>query len=348
VDAALRVHLKRPIADLDPPVRAVLRIGAFEKLYGRAAPHAIVHEAVEVAKALGAGKGHGMVNAVLRRVAPPERMGTADALDHPAWIVQRWTARYGAEATRRWCEDNASPPPLFVVRLEDRPGPEGVPVALHGKTIPNVLMVKGAAHIPDLPGFAEGGFWVQDAASVAVCDLVPVVAGMRVLDACAAPGGKSFRLASRGADVVAVDRSEARLRLVREGAQRLRLPVEIRAHDWTTGPLRETFDGVLVDAPCTGLGTMRRHPEIRWRRSESDLHRSAVLQDQILAAAAKSVASGGTLVYAVCSPEPEEGEEVVARFLTQHSDFVREETLSTAPPEIGEDAHFATRMRKTA
>jgi len=104
---------------------------------------------------------------------------------------------------------------------------------------------------------------------------------------------------------------------------------------------------VLVDAPCSGLGTMRRHPEIRWRRSESDLFRAAVLQEKILASAAASVAPGGALVYAVCSPEPEEGEDVVARFLGAHPDFSREESVSTAPPEIGEDAHFAMRMRKT-
>ncbi len=348
VDAALRVHLTRPLGDLDPPVRAVLRVGAFEKLYARTAAHAIVHEAVEVARALGAGKAHGMVNAVLRRVAPPERLGTADALDHPAWIVQRWTARYGADAARRWCEDNAAPPPLFVVRQQGAAGPEGEAVALHGQPLAGVLRVRVSAPIPDLPGFAEGGFWVQDAASVAVCDLVPVQEGMRVLDACAAPGGKSFRLASRGANVVAVDRSDQRLDLVRQGAGRLRLPVATRLHDWSTGPLGETFDAVLVDAPCSGLGTLRRHPEIRWRRSESDLVRAAVLQERILEAAAASVAPSGSLVYAVCSPEPEEGEEVAARFLASHPEFGREESVSTAPPEIGEDAHFGTRMRKRA
>ena len=307
VDAALRVPLQRPIADLEPAVRTALRLGAFERLYARSPVHAVVNEAVELVKALGVGRAHGMVNAVVRRVAPAERLGRADALDHPAWIVQRWTGRYGPEATARWCEANAEPPPLFVVRRDGAPGPEGSPVEVRGRALPGVLRVDVAAPVPSLPGWAEGGFWVQDAASVAVADLVPVTPGVRILDACAAPGGKSFRLASRGADVLAVDRSIPRLALVREGAERLHLPIATRVHDWLTGPLGETFDAVLVDAPCTGLGTLRRHPEIRWRRQEPDLVRASVEQERILANAAGSVAPGGSLVYTVCSPEPEEG-----------------------------------------
>jgi 16S rRNA (cytosine967-C5)-methyltransferase len=181
---------------------------------------------------------------------------------------------------------------------------------------------------------------------------VPVKPGAAVLDACAAPGGKTFRLASRGARVAAVDRDESRLDRIREGARRLGFDIETRAHDWTTGRIgspktaARLFDAVLVDAPCTGLGTVRRHPEIRWRRTEPDLYGAAALQERILTSAAQHVAPGGALVYAVCSPEPEEGEQVVDRFVAAHPAFEREATLSTAPPRDGEDAHFAARLRR--
>lgn len=353
VDAALRPLLHQPLAALDPEVRAALRIGAFERLYARTAPHAAVHQAVEVVRKLGAGRAHGMVNAVLRRVKMPERLGEADALDHPAWLVARWRQRYGDAAARAWCEANAEPPPLFVVTRDPAGGgpvPEGAsPASVAGVPLPGVYRLDAAGGtIPGLRGFAEGAWWVQDAASVAVADQVPAGEGARVLDACAAPGGKAFRLASRGARVLAVDRSADRLVSVTEGAARLGLPVEVRAHDWTEGPIDGlgTFDAVLVDAPCSGLGTVRRHPEIRWRRQEPDLVGAAATQERILAAASAHVAPGGALVYAVCSPEPEEGPEVVERFLAAHDAFEQVGGLSTAPPADGEDAHFVAVMRR--
>jgi 16S rRNA (cytosine967-C5)-methyltransferase len=178
-----------------------------------------------------------------------------------------------------------------------------------------------------------------------VADLVDDVEGKRVLDACAAPGGKSFRLATRGAQVTSADRAR-RLELVRDGAKRLGLTVTTRAHDWSAGPLGDAeYDAVLVDAPCTGLGTVRRHPEIRWRRTEPDLYAAAEGQLAVLEAASQHVRPGGTLVYAVCSPEPEEGEQVVEAFLSKHRRFSLDRRLSTAPPKHGEDAHFAARMK---
>jgi 16S rRNA (cytosine967-C5)-methyltransferase len=361
LDAALRTVLTQPLAALDPPVRAALRIGTMELLFARTRPHAVVHQAVEVVRALGAGRAHGLVNAVLRRVALPSHLSEPDRLDHPAWLVARWKERYGAQQTASWCEANAEPPPLFVVAKDESATlPVGAePASWHGQPVPGVYRVAAAGSsgaVPSWAGFGEGSWWVQDLASVMVADLVPV--GGTVLDACAAPGGKAFRLASRGANVLAVDREEARLVKVREGAQRLALPVESRRHDWTQGPLndlgskdatpsgRPLFDAVLVDAPCTGLGTVRRHPEIRWRRTEPDLYGAAALQGRILDAVAHHVRPGGALIYAVCSPEPEEGEQVVDRFLARHPGFDRDTVLTTAPPEQGEDAHFAARLRR--
>jgi 16S rRNA (cytosine967-C5)-methyltransferase len=344
VDAALRAHLTRPIGSLDPIVRVVLRVGAFEALFARTRAHAVVHQAVEVARALGAGRAHGLVNAVLRRVAPVE-LGRAERLDHPAWLVARWDDRYGPEATERWCLANGEVPPLFLVGAPDAPAPaDGEPAAIAGRAVPQVWRVpsQDPARRPDFHRY-----WVQDAAAVAVADLVGARPGERVLDACAAPGGKTLRLVSQGADVTAVDRDPDRLRRVEEGLARLTLAgrAKTRVVDWTgRTPDPGGFDAVLVDAPCTGLGTVRRHPEIRWRRAELDLAPASALQGRILTAASAHVRPGGRLVYAVCSPEPEEGEEVVAGFLAANREFRREATLSTAPPAGGEDAHWAARL----
>lgn len=355
VDAALRPLLRQPLDALDAPVRAALRLGAFERLHGRAPAHAVVDQAVEVARALGAGRASGLVNAVLRRVAPPREPSRAVQLDHPAWLVARWDARYGAEATTAWCTANLEPPPLFLVarasaealaaRLADA-GVSSEPAHLGGEPVPGVLRVEAAGRVEVLPGFADGAFWVQDAASAWLTDLVPVEA-RTVLDACAAPGGKSFRLAARGARVTSVDRSARRLERLRDSLRRLGLEATVRVHDWAEGPLAGLgrFDAVLVDAPCTALGTVRRNPEVKWRRGPFDPVAMAPTQRAVLEGAAAHVAPGGALVYVVCSPEPEEGPDLVAGFLADHPGWVQEATRHTAPPEGGEDAFWGARLR---
>lgn len=352
LDAALRPLLHQVLADLDPAVRATLRVGAFETYFGRAKAHAVVSQAVEAARSAGVGRASGLVNAVLRKLpeAPPVHA------NHPLWLVERWRGRYG-EAAEAWLVANGEPPPVFIVAPNGLPdGLEGESVSVEGEhgdptVVPHVYRVTPSGPVPDLPGFDAGAFWVQDLAAVRVADLVAdaVGEGSTVLDACAAPGGKSFRMISRGLSVTAVDKRSSRLAPLREGVARLGFELTAHAHDWTKGPMPEggTFDAVLVDAPCTGLGTVRRHPEIRWRRQPSDLERAPQLQGQILSAAANHVAPGGVLVYAVCSPEPEEGRDVVRVFLERHPDFVQEAALDTAPPVQGEDAHAAVRLRRS-
>ena len=359
VDAALRPRLRQALPSLDPEVRAALRVGAFEILFSRTKPHAAVHQAVEVVRGLGAGRASGLVNAVLRRVQAPEGLSRAESLDHPSWLVARWDDRYGPEATTAWCQRNNEPALLFLVARGDpdalaaelvEAGVEVAPVSLQGATLAGVLRVSGFRGGPtDLPGFDEGRFWVQDPASVLVADLLEVGEGSRVLDACAAPGGKAFRLALRGAHVLAVDRDDTRLELARLSARRLGLPLDLAVHDWRQGPLsEERFDAVLVDAPCTALGLLRRHPDIRWRRQLVDVLGAPARQGAILAGASAQVAPGGQLVYAVCSPEPEEGPEVVQAFLEAHPDFTLEGERSTAPPEGDEDAFYAARMVRSS
>ncbi|TVQ93160.1 MAG: hypothetical protein EA397_05135 [Deltaproteobacteria bacterium] len=359
VDAALRPFLRQPLGGLDPELRVSLRLGTFEKLFGRAAPHAVVHQAVEVVRALGLGRASGMVNAVLRKVRPAQDLAPHEGADHPAWLWARWVERYGESAARAWCEQNGRPAPLAVVfrgpqgPLVERWVAEGLKVEhalAAGEPVPGAALLFGhQGSITELPGFDEGAFWVQDPAAVAVADLVGAAPGQRVLDACASPGGKTLRLIEAGAHVTAVDRP-ARLGRLRESLERTKSHAEVVAHDWSKGPasLPRDFDAVLVDAPCTGLGTVRRHPEIRWRRQPLDLIHAAQEQREILRAAAHHVRPGGVLVYAVCSAEPEEGDEVVRAFLRDHPDFEVEATLNTDPPSHEEDAHVGVRLRRAA
>lgn len=354
IDAALRACLSRPLDELDPPIRAVLRSATWEKLFGRAQAYAVGDQAVETLRALGSGRASGLVNAVIRRVGPVEGLARAESLDHPAWLVARWDHRFGAARTEAWCRANGEPPPLClaargpVSELSTALDAAGIvhrPAVVRGAPVPGLLRLEGpSGRVEALPGFAEGAFWVQDAASAWMTDLVPASA-RTVLDACAAPGGKTFWLAARGQEVVATDVDPSRLGRVAEGLSRLHLQARTRVVDWTRPPMDlGTFDAVLVDAPCTALGTVRRHPEIRWRRGPLDPARASERQLTILDAAARFVAPSGALIYVVCSPEPEEGGEVLRRFLEAHAQFSLEEVRTTAPPEDGEDAFFGARM----
>ncbi|MEN0064487.1 MAG: transcription antitermination factor NusB [Myxococcota bacterium] len=352
VDAALRPRLTRPLTGLDPAVRAVLRLGAFERLFARTRPHAAVHQAVEVMKAIGPKRASGLVNAVMRRVGPAKNLREAESHNLPDWLWERWVERYGAEAAAAWATEAAEPPPLFVVArdpeqplaAEERPDELAPLPALAG------VYRSGAssARVESWRGYEAGAWWIQDAAAVQMADLVQEAKGLHILDAFAAPGAKAFRLVSRGARVHAVDRDEDRLAKVREGAARLNLSVETTCHDWTsgTGALSPDYDVVLADAPCTALGTLRRHPEVRWRRQPADLEHLAKRQRSLLATVSQLVRPGGALVYAVCSPEPEEGAEVIADFVAAHPMFRVEATRETAPPTQGEDAHFGCRLRR--
>lgn len=351
VDAALRPRLSRPLTGLDPAVRAVLRIGAFEKLFARTRPHAVVHQAVELMKAVGPARASGLVNAVIRRVAPARDLRDAEAHNLPDWLWDRWVARYGDEVARAWGRQLAEPPPIFVVT----PDPTAPPAALPAGAVPESDLVgtyrvlEPSGRVETWAGFDAGRWWVQDRAAVQMADLVGEVEGARVLDACAAPGSKAFRIASRGARVVAVDRDEARLAKLREGAARLSLAMDVRVHDWEAGTgAFSAFDAVLVDAPCTALGTLRRHPEVRWRRQPADLAGVAERQGALMNVVAELVRPGGVLVYSVCSPEPEEGPEVVARFVERQPGFVVDVEVTTAPPQQGEDAHYGCRLRRDA
>lgn len=331
VDAALQRHLKQPLDSLDPPVRWCLRLGAFEKLHGRAPARAVVQQWVEVAKRVKAGRAHGLINAVLRRVESVKQPTLEQRLNHPAWLVRRWIDQRGEAWTEQRCAANQQPARTCVVFHDTRPeglepaGPDG-------------------AFWFDGPLPIEAG-WVMDPAAVEVADRFAEAVGQgTVLDACASPGGKTLRLWSRGLEVVAADR-QPRLARLNENLERLGAKVHVKARDWGRDQPTGTYQGILVDAPCSGLGTLRRHPEIRWRRKESDLLDSQERQLQILARLADSVLPGGVLGYAVCSPEPEEGPQVVSRFLEGRKDYTLESTWE--PTDFEHDAHQLFLLRRT-
>jgi 16S rRNA (cytosine967-C5)-methyltransferase len=355
-DWVIEAAAGRPLRALDPEVLAVLRLAVVELRTGRAPEYAVVHDWVESTRALGVAHARGLVNAVLRNQAKHEPPSDAK-LGHPDWLVRRWRTRWGADADARMRASNR-PAENFIACRED---PAGVARAFQhaglsltpvaplgtdsktGRSLGENTFRLPPGPVTEMPGFAEGRWWVMDPAFAAIADLCGDVEGKRVLDACAAPGGKAFRLCSRGAIVAAVDVDAGRLAKVTEGAARLGMSIETAVHDWTAGPIAGggEFDVVLVDAPCTALGVLRRHPDARWTRRESDIASMAEKQRRIVAGASQHVAPGGALVYAVCSPEPEEGSEVLSSL-----GWEVEAVFDNAPGVEGEDLAWGGRGRR--
>jgi 16S rRNA (cytosine967-C5)-methyltransferase len=331
LDAALAARLDRPLASVDPPALTALRLGAYQVLRLRVPDRTAVSESVDLARE-EAPRAAGFVNAVLRSLAREGAGAEPDAAKEPLkwlvtsgslprWIAERWLDRLGAETAIARARAFEQPPPT-VVRLNPRvPDAAGRAVAagvtLAPMTVPGALRATGE---PVGALAAEGVLYAQDQGSQLIARLA---AGGRVLDACAAPGGKSTLLADAGASsVIAQDVSPRRARTMRAlaarwGAER----VHVLAGDARRPALRGAFDAVLVDAPCSGLGTLGRNPDIRWKARPEDLPRHASRQAEILDASAALVRPGGTLVYAACTLEPEENEGVVAPFVEAHPEF---------------------------
>jgi 16S rRNA (cytosine967-C5)-methyltransferase len=302
-----------------PRVEIALLLGAAQILFLNVPDHAAVDLAVRVAQAdRRAAPFAGLVNAVLRRLT---REGAecltaldASALDAPDWLMARWTAAYGDAMAHAIVAANSQEPALDVTVKND---PEFWAAKLGGRvlTTGSVRLVAPGA-VGALPGFAEGAWWVQDAAAALPARLLGDIRGRRVADLCAAPGGKTAQLIFAGAKVAAVDRAPARLRRLRENLARLALEAEIVCADieeWTAEP----FDAVLLDAPCSSTGTIRRHPDVAWLKDADDIAKLSLLQRRLLDRAVPLTKPGGTLVYCTCSLEPEENENVVADLLAR-------------------------------
>ena len=308
------------------PTVEILLAGAAELLFLNVAPHAAVDGANRLAQAdVKAVHFKGLVNAVLRRIA---REGAnvvaqqdAEQLNTPDWLWRRWVETYGETTARAIAAAHLEVPPLDLT-LKSRNDPH---TELSGALAlaPGRIRLGHAGRVDDLPGFVQGRWWVQDFAASLPAELLGPLAGKRAIDLCAAPGGKTAQLAAAGAEVTAVDVSAERLGRVRENLERLDLKAEVIAADARDWRPQAPAPLVLLDAPCMATGTIRRHPDLPWLKTAADLAVAQTLQRELLETAAEMTAPGGTLVYAVCSLEPEEGPEQVAAFLRRRSEFSR-------------------------
>ena len=355
LDAILEPFLNKAPPE---PVRHILRLGAAGYLLLGTPDHAAVATAVALARARGLVPFAGLVNAVLRRVTAqgPAVLEELDGprLDTPSWLWASWGGNARAIAI---AHETEAP---IDIRL--RPGataPEG------GETLPTgSVRYPAGTRITDLAGYAEGAFWVQDAAASLPAMLLAARPGERVADLCAAPGGKTAQLAATGAEITALEWEPRRIVRLRENLKRLRLEVEIVQHDATTWRPQTPFDAILLDAPCSATGTIRRNPDVPYLKRPRDMAMLAAGQDRLLANAAAMLRPGGRLVYAVCSLQGEEGANRVANVPGLTPDPFTPEEFSLLPqartklghlrthpglwPERGGmDGFFAARMIKT-
>jgi 16S rRNA (cytosine967-C5)-methyltransferase len=340
-----------------------LHIGATQLLVLGTAAHAAVGETVEAANQLPQARGFAkLMNAVLRRVSREgaEIMASLPpGADLPPWLYTRWRATYG-DAAPRIAEALLNEAPLDISVKSD--ADEWAHLLFGVVTPTGSIRLTDHAPIDSLAGFNDGAWWVQDAAAALPARLLGDVRGLRVLDLCAAPGGKTLQLAAAGANVTAVDKSDARLKRLRENLARTKLKAEVICADALKFSA-EPFDAILLDAPCTSTGTLRRHPDAAWLRRPTDVRQLAELQSALVAACAKLLKPGAPLIYAVCSLEPEEGQGVVADALKNgwrrkplsadiipgaESFITKDGDLRTHPghwPEIGGlDGFYAARL----
>jgi 16S rRNA (cytosine967-C5)-methyltransferase len=321
----LGLFLERGAPKEAPRAETALLIGAAQILFLNVPDHAAVDLAVRlVQQDRHAARYAGLVNAVLRRVVREgaEQLRTTDSaiLDTPEWLMRRWTATYGATTAHAIAVANGREAALDITVKRDA---DIWAARLGGQVLPSgSVRTIASGPVTALPGFSEGAWWVQDAAAALPARLFGNVGGRRIADLCAAPGGKTAQLAAAGGRVTAVDRAPARLNRLRENLSRLSLEAELvgaDVSDWQAEP----FDAVLLDAPCSSTGTIRRHPDVPWLKEPTDIQKLAEFQGRLLARAAALTKKGGTLVYCTCSLEPEEGKDIVAGLLARESSFHR-------------------------
>jgi 16S rRNA (cytosine967-C5)-methyltransferase len=332
--------LDRGLPAKAPRLETALLIGMAQILFLDVPDHAAVDLAVRLARDdRPASHFSGLVNAVLRRVTREgkELLAALDTavLDTPPWLMERWIATYGEATAHAIAAANGREPALDLTVKGGAESADHWAAQLGGRVLPTGS-VRAVVHgpVPALPGFDDGAWWVQDAAAALPARLLGDIKGRRVADLCAAPGGKTAQLIAAGANVIAVDRSAPRLKRTQENLTRLQLEAELVCADasvWEAEP----FDAVLVDAPCSATGTIRRHPDVQWLKRSADIVKLSALQRRLLARAVALTKTGGTIVYCTCSLEPEEGRDVVADLLAQDSSVRR---VPVTAAEVGGEA----------
>jgi 16S rRNA (cytosine967-C5)-methyltransferase len=378
LDHLLGRRVERGLERLDPRVHEILRLGAYQVLYMDGVPaYASVSQAVDQARSVAGAGAAGLVNAVLRGVAdegdgahlfPDPGSDPVGFLStwgsHPRWLVERWLQRWSAATVRALVDADNSQPGLFLVPLEASPqeavlilAGAGIRGNAVGEGTPCVRLAHGVdprAALGALPSI------IQDPGASLVARYADPEEGTNVADLCAAPGGKALALSVRASYTLAADRSAVRMRMLRDNVLRTGRRVGMIVADARHPPLRDA-PVVLLDVPCTGTGTLRRHPDGRWRLEPGSVHEMASVQRDILESSAALVPRGGLLIYATCSLEREENESQVEAFLARHRDFAVDATgavparylddcgrLVVLPQHTGFDGAFAARLRRSA
>lgn len=316
IRALIAARLERGMPKKAGPLEAILATGAAQLLHLDVPAHAAVDLAVAAAKSdPDARRYSALVNAVLRGLARDGAPEPLPGADLPAWLYDRWRDAYGDDAAARIADSLHHEAALD---LSVRSDPAGWAERLGGVALPTgTVRLAAGGLVTELPGFSDGAWWVQDAAAAIPARLFGDLRDKHAIDLCAAPGGKTSQLAAAGAEVVAVDRSAERLSRLNQNLSRLKLSAAARVGDAATIAL-EPADAVLLDAPCSATGTLRRHPDVAWMKRESDVASLARLQAQLLDSAVRLTKPGGLVVYGVCSLEPEEGERQIAALLARN------------------------------
>jgi 16S rRNA (cytosine967-C5)-methyltransferase len=334
IDDLLQRFLERPLHEKASRIMHTLRLGTAQLIWLNTPAHAAVHSAVEMTKQLKMEKMSGLVNAVLKRVAREgaaiAQMQDAPRLNTPGWLWESWEKPYGPQTTRSIAEMHLKEPPLDLSVKGD---PQIWTKELGGVLLPlGSVRLRETRGITQLKGFSEGNWWVQDMAATIPARLLGDVREKRVIDLCAAPGGKTAQLAAAGAKVSAVDKSKERIAMLKTNVHRLKLQAEYVTSDALRWLPSFAPDAILLDAPCSATGTLRRHPDVAWLRTPEEIARLTVTQHALLRHALDMLSPGGILVYSVCSLQPEEGKTQIAQLIKERKDVTLE---AISPAEIG-------------
>ncbi len=321
IDDLINYCLERPLPRRAIAVRDVLRLGVCQLMFLRTPAHAAVDTTVSMLDEIDLGHYKKLVNAIMRRLS---REGSklienhdAEHLNTPEWLWRSWTNAYGKGACRRIALAHLSEPPLDITAKENA---ETWATSLGATILPTgTLRLTKTTNVKQLVGFDEGAWWVQDAAATLPVALLGNVEGKYIIDLCAAPGGKTAQLVSRGAIVSSVERSPKRLKRLEENLARLSMTAEAFCSDAAQWAPNKKADAVLLDAPCSSTGTIRRHPDIQHLKTSEDVKKLATAQYRLLEAALKMVKPGGKVIFCTCSLQPEEGPELIEKVLREHS-----------------------------
>ncbi len=343
IKAVLGEFLKKPLPRSSGIAVDILTVAVTQLLFMSVSPHAAIDLSVDLAKQdKKAQHFSGLINAVLRKIST-EGKKTLESLDGPRlntpdWLWEQWVSAYGEATARAIAAAHLVEAPIDI-SVKDKAGYWATELA--GELLPtgSIRLSASDKSLVDMPGFSSGDWWVQDAASALPVKLFGDIRGQSVLDLCAAPGGKTAQLAAGGASVTAVDDSVSRMARLRENLLRLKLPVAMILADVLSLPSDVLYDNVLLDAPCSATGTIRRHPDLMYLKSQNQLASLAELQLKMLTHAAELVRPGGQLIYCTCSLSPLEGERQVFKFLRAHENFVLKPVM---PAELGGQAQFVT------